>query len=235
MLDASLISVSSSTEVATAVLIGWEPATEIHGQSAPAACNTTPLPYLKLANPEWTPKAQDLAMLITMVDSLSAPFANLLHACLANDTDMKAFLAVPGSCHHHHAFRGGLLAHTIEVMLLVERMCEAMKGADRDVAIAAAMLHDIGKCREYTINRLDMSRRTKQGKLLVHRQIGYAMLLDALKRCPIEAHMSLELQHCLVAADGPNYMSLPRKQTIEAHILQAADGVSASAKSEDRR
>lgn len=67
----------------------------------------------------------------------------------------KAYLSLPGG-YRHHMFAGGLLAHTVEVAELTDLICR-QKGAwypgatsvDREIAVAGALLHDIGKCLEF--------------------------------------------------------------------------------------
>ncbi|MCK9538040.1 TraI domain-containing protein [Dokdonella sp.] len=54
------------------------------------------------------------------------------------------FWTCPASQAHHHAYRGGLAAHTLEI---AERVAEtpSLPGSDRDLGIAYALLHDLGK------------------------------------------------------------------------------------------
>lgn len=54
------------------------------------------------------------------------------------------FWTCPASQAHHHAFTGGLAVHSIEMAEWVAET-PSVVGADRDIAIAYALLHDIGK------------------------------------------------------------------------------------------
>lgn len=53
-----------------------------------------------------------------------------------------------GAQMNHHAFVGGLLQHTLSVATAACSLCKIYKVADRDIVIAAALLHDVGKLFE---------------------------------------------------------------------------------------
>ena len=50
----------------------------------------------------------------------------------------------------HHAYLGGLLEHTVAVATLVGEFCQLHPRLDSDLLMAAALLHDVGKAREFT-------------------------------------------------------------------------------------
>ena len=50
----------------------------------------------------------------------------------------------------HHAYLGGLLEHTVSVGTLVGDLCQLHPRLDSDLLMAAALLHDVGKAREFT-------------------------------------------------------------------------------------
>ena len=50
----------------------------------------------------------------------------------------------------HHAYLGGLLEHTVAVATLVGELCQLHPRLDSDLLMAAAILHDVGKAREFT-------------------------------------------------------------------------------------
>lgn len=56
----------------------------------------------------------------------------------------------PGGSTHHHGYRHGLVIHTAEVVRLSWAMARKM-GADTDVVLAAAIMHDWGKIYDYEI------------------------------------------------------------------------------------
>src|SRR4029078_3710741 len=50
----------------------------------------------------------------------------------------------------HHAYLGGLLEHTVSGGTLVGEVCQLHPRLDSDLLMAAALLHDVGKVREFT-------------------------------------------------------------------------------------
>ena len=48
----------------------------------------------------------------------------------------------------HHAYIGGLLQHSVDVAVLAIAMAESIGGVDKDLIVAGALLHDVGKLRE---------------------------------------------------------------------------------------
>ena len=64
------------------------------------------------------------------------------------------FFESPAAPRKHHAYPGGLLDHTLGVTLIAEKLVDVYStvyGAsiDRDVVIAAALLHDLFKYYQY--------------------------------------------------------------------------------------
>jgi 3'-5' exoribonuclease len=61
----------------------------------------------------------------------------------------ERFRIMPAAKHYHQAYRGGLLEHTVTVAQAVSATSATFPGIDRDVAVAGALLHDIGKLEAY--------------------------------------------------------------------------------------
>jgi 3'-5' exoribonuclease len=52
--------------------------------------------------------------------------------------------------YNHHAYRSGLLEHSLQVANATARAAEIFPGIDRDIAVCGALLHDIGKLDAYS-------------------------------------------------------------------------------------
>ncbi|HEY5287529.1 MAG TPA: HD domain-containing protein, partial [Solirubrobacteraceae bacterium] len=79
--------------------------------------------------------------------------------------------ARPGrSSSAHHAFLGGLLEHTVAVATLALELCAVHPRLDRDLLLCAALVHDIGKTREYAYGA--EITRTEEGRMLGHVELG---------------------------------------------------------------
>ena len=99
----------------------------------------------------------------------------------------------------HHAYLGGLLEHTVAVATLVGELCQLHPRLDSDLLMAAALLHDIGKTREFTLGaEFGIS---EEGALLGHLQIGAELIGRAAGE--LESSRRLALLHCVLSHHGP--------------------------------
>jgi 3'-5' exoribonuclease len=80
------------------------------------------------------------------------------------------FRRAPCTRSGHHAYLGGLLEHTVAVATLVGEVCQLHPRLDSDLLMAAAILHDVGKVREFSYGaEIELS---EEGRLLGHLAIG---------------------------------------------------------------
>jgi len=99
----------------------------------------------------------------------------------------------------HHAYLGGLLEHTVSVGTLVGEVCQLHPKLDSDLLMAAALLHDIGKTREFTYGaEFGIS---EEGAMLGHLQLG-AEIINA-RAGTLPAERRLALLHCVLSHHGP--------------------------------
>ena len=99
----------------------------------------------------------------------------------------------------HHAYLGGLLEHTVAVGTLVGEVCQLHPRLDSDLLMAAALLHDIGKTREFTYGaEFGIS---EEGAMLGHLAIG-AEIIGACAG-ELEPSRRLALLHCVLSHHGP--------------------------------
>ena len=90
----------------------------------------------------------------------------------------SAYEECPASTMGHHARLGGLLQHTVEVAT-IGRAIALASGADRELVLAGAMLHDVGKLEAYAW-RAGIFELTEAGALLGHVALGMLMLAQRL-------------------------------------------------------
>lgn len=99
----------------------------------------------------------------------------------------------------HHAYLGGLLEHTVSMGTLVGDLCQLHPKLDSDLLMAATLLHDIGKTREFTYGaEFGIS---EEGALLGHLALG-AEIINA-KAQALPAERRLALLHCVLSHHGP--------------------------------
>lgn len=170
------------------------------------------------------------AELAAAIDSIDdAPLRHLLALLLDASTETgHAFRLAPAAKQNHHAYLGGLLEHTLSVARVCD-MLVAHYGAalDRDLLIAGALLHDIGKIRE--IGARAGFPYTDEGKLLGHIVIGMQMVADAARGVPDLAESRLLLlQHLIASHQGRFEWQSPREPRIlEAVLLHYVDDLDA--------
>jgi len=127
----------------------------------------------------------------------------------------------------HHAYLGGLLEHTVSVVGLVSQICKNYSDLDRDLLIAGAVFHDLGKIHEFVYDLyIDYSNA---GRLLGHMVLGVRILeekIDALKSFPEED--ALLLKHLILSHHGQVELGAVRlPMTREAFVLHFADDLDA--------
>ena len=134
------------------------------------------------------------------------------------------YITVPASLNYHHNFRSGLLLHTVEI-------CHAflndktLTRQELDLAITAAIMHDIGKTKTMTA---DM-QRTAVGTLVDHDDLTLEICASALsKLSEIEPLLANELRHAWTCS-SPNARYGFKPKTRIAKKLQNYDRFSAHA------
>jgi 3'-5' exoribonuclease len=100
----------------------------------------------------------------------------------------------------HHAYLGGLLEHTVAVGTLVGELCQLHPRLDSDLLMAAALVHDIGKTREFTYGAA--FGVSEEGRLLGHLAIGAQLVAEEAGQLAPERRLAL--LHCVLSHHGPD-------------------------------
>jgi 3'-5' exoribonuclease len=100
----------------------------------------------------------------------------------------------------HHAYLGGLLEHTVSVATLATELCQLHPRLDSDLLIASALVHDVGKVREFAYGaEIQLS---DEGRLLGHLSLGAEIIGGAAGA--LEARRRLALLNCVLSHHGPD-------------------------------
>ena len=156
----------------------------------------------------------------------------LLQSILEDSSAATALKLAPAAMKVHHAYRSGLVEHLLSLCRLAEALLQTYPRLDRDLLIAGAVLHDIGKIEE-----LGTSRRlayTTRGQLVGHVALGLGILEQHVSRLsgfPLE--VKSVLQHLIVSHHGeiqkgalrtpmfPEALALSIMDLIDARLEQA--------------
>jgi 3'-5' exoribonuclease len=132
----------------------------------------------------------------------------------------------PAAMTVHHAYRGGLLEHLLKIMEVGLLLADAYK-VDRDMIIAGAVLHDLGKIEELTYE--GATGYSVSGNLIGHIAIGLGMLRDAIRQDPaFPDDVRLALEHIVLSHHGARENGSPvLPLTLEAFIFATVDDLDA--------
>lgn len=169
-----------------------------------------------------------LAEITSLANSIDNQYLKqLVNLFYGNEKFIAKFKSNSAAKMVHHAYIGGLLEHTLAVTKICDKMVELYPTANRDLTIAAALLHDIGKIKE--ISAFPDNDYTDDGILLGHIYIGTEMLeLQSRKIEHFPRTLLNELKHCILSHHGKKeYGSPVLPSLIEAYLVHLADDMDA--------
>lgn len=147
---------------------------------------------------------------------------NILLQKIFDEGILGLFLKKPASMKLHHAYIGGLLEHTIDVTNLALAIAEQQKNVNKDLIIAGALLHDIGKISELSSNI--GFPYTTEGRLLGHIALGALIVQKTALSLEIKSTKLVELNHIILSHHGDVEKGSPIPcQSKEAFIVHYAD------------
>ena len=132
------------------------------------------------------------------------------------------YITYPGAVKVHHEFGSGILHHSLFMADVADALSKIYTQVDRDILVAGALLHDIGKTIEYENPVAPV--QTAEGKLCGHVAIGYAEFKRIVDELHIESEVPLLLEHMILAHHGTLEFGSPViPATREALLLSEID------------
>jgi len=177
---------------------------------------------------------QDLRELIATVQS--PHLGELLERLLGPATrTWNQYKEAPAAKHYHHAYRHGLLDHSLTVAQAVSALSGIFHGVNRDLALTGALLHDVGKLDAY--RRIgEEIEMTDAGRLHGEIALGYSRIRDEIGQIegfPYE--LSQALLHIILSHHGSLQHGSPVVPcTREATLVHMADNLGSKLGSFDR-
>ena len=175
-----------------------------------------------------------------------AELMNLVEECIADEPlrllvsdvleqNREQLLLLPAAKKNHHSFLSGFLEHVLNVTRtcchLADKYAELYRDLDpplnKDLIVAGAVLHDIGKLRELALNGAGADY-TPEGCLIGHVLQGRDIVREAAAGRNIDPELLLRLEHVIVSHQRlPEWGAPKPPMTPEALIVHYADDLDA--------
>ncbi|HMK28403.1 MAG TPA: OB-fold nucleic acid binding domain-containing protein [Terriglobales bacterium] len=181
---------------------------------------------------DYLPKTdKDVEQLWSRLVDYVAGFRNenlkaLIQAFMNDPEIAQAYKTAPAAKTLHHAYIGGLLEHVVSLFQLCDLAARNYPQIDRDLLLAGAFLHDIGKLHELTYAR--SFSYTTRGQLLGHMVIELEMLHAKLDQLPgFPAELKTLVEHMIISHHGHYEFGSPKlpmfPEALMLHYLDDLD------------
>jgi 3'-5' exoribonuclease len=188
--------------------------------------------FLDLVPGTEIPADELLKKLRTLIDrSIENPALKTLVDTVLNE-NLPLFTRMPAAQNIHHSYTSGLLEHVWSMTRVAGFLADHYARyydkldppLDRGLVVAAVVLHDIGKLREFEYHPVE-AKYTKEGHLIGHVLMGRDMVREVAKRIEgFPDELLLNLEHAILAHHGKREFGAPvLPQTIEALLVSYID------------
>lgn len=165
--------------------------------------------------------------------SIEQPQLRALMECfLIDDALMDDLAKAAAGVKTHHAYRGGLLEHVVNMLETAQRIRDLYPAVNFDLLLAGIFLHDLGKIREMSLDNAFVY--TDEGQLLGHLIIGIEMLTQKIAEAekltnePFPTELALRLKHMIASHHGSyEHGAVRLPMTPEAIALHHLDNLDA--------
>jgi len=179
------------------------------------------------------PAAEMFTELTALLDTLEHPaIRGLAQLYLGDEMLMSQFQRAPAAKVMHHAYLGGLLEHTLNLLNVADRLCPLYPKLNRDIVMMGLFLHDLAKTRELIYDR--SFGYTDRGLLIGHLVDGAIMLHDKAQELMraqglrLPPYVLTVLQHIIISHhEEPEYGAAQRPATPEAVFVALLDNLDA--------
>ena len=170
--------------------------------------------------------------LCAFFDTLKSPSMKALaQAYLDDEPLMEKVRQAPAAMTLHHAYLGGLLEHTLNLMRVADAAMPLYPQLNRDIVLMGLFIHDLGKCDELTwLSGFDYS---DIGRLVGHVAIGLTWLNEKAEHCdsvgqPIPIDALNVLRHIILSHHGQKeFGAIVLPSTPEALMVSLLDNMDA--------
>src|SRR5512133_4152816 len=161
--------------------------------------------------------------LLGLVDAIADDHVKQLVQSFVQDEDIAARLRRAAAAKSvHHAYPGGLLEHTVSCLKLAHRLADQYPQVDRDLLVAGAFFHDLGKIRELSGEK--NVEYTDEGKLVGHLVMIAQWIHDKARRVGVPRDLEHHIVHLALAHHGRLEFGSPKTPlTLEALLTHYID------------
>ena len=138
----------------------------------------------------------------------------------------EAFKNSPAAIAMHHAYRHGLLEHTVHMARAARALLPLYPEIDPELAMAGVLLHDTGKVSEYEGTLV--TQRSRKGLLQGHVVLGYQLVRKAGLKAKLDTDRLERLEHIILSHQGElEYGAAVMAATPEAVFVSMVDNLDA--------
>lgn len=164
----------------------------------------------------------------SMVGKVQNGYLGKLLQAIFGDPDIRSkYLTLPAAKQMHHDTVGGLADHSLSMAEIVVRLADMYPKLDRDLLLAGALLHDIGKIWDYEMSAaIDF---TDAGRLVGHISQGDEYITRMTRTVDLfPDELLMHLRHLIVSHQGKLEQGAPvLPMTPEALFLYCVDELDA--------
>lgn len=171
-------------------------------------------------------KAYEKKLQFLMVSIKEDDIRNILQDILSGEL-YEQFIINPAGMRLHHAYIGGLLHHSVCVAELALAMADKIGEVNKDLILAGALLHDVGKLLE--ISSEIGFPYTTEGRLLGHISISAMLVQKTADKLGLANSEKVQLLlHIILSHHGEQEKGSPVAcATKESFIVHYADEIDA--------
>ncbi len=138
----------------------------------------------------------------------------------------ETFRWSPAAVAMHHAYRHGLLEHTVHMARACQALLPLYPEVNPDLALAGILLHDTGKAIEYEGTLA--TKRSRRGILQGHVVLGYQLARKHGIRAKLDSERLERLEHIILSHQGePEWGAAVYAATAEAVFVSMIDNLDA--------
>ena len=180
----------------------------------------------------------DIGMMWQTIDSTVKKIEDkflraLVEHFFVDEAFVEKFKRAPGAERVHHAYLGGLLEHTVQMVNSAEATLKDFPDMSKDLLFSGVLLHDIGKMDELAATHVIY--RTLEGNLIGHVSLGAITIdkaIDKIKKFPEK--LRAKLLNMILGHHGRLEFGSPiLPMTREAIALHYLDNLSAKTNQAD--